>query len=125
MVRPAVVNFLEAIDEDLVFFSVNTLAELRRGVDRLPNIRRRTALNEWLNNDLIQRFDGRIPGVDQDVAFAWGRIMAQAERHGGTPGGMDVWIAALAKVHGLTVVTRNAADFAPLPGRIFNPWHPE
>ena len=116
--------FLTATKEDCLFLSVITMAELRRGVDRLPAGRRRIALNHWLDNDLVQRFDGRILGIDTEVAWAWGRIMAQAERKGRTPGVMDVWIAAIAEVRGLTVVTRNAADFEPLVGRIFNPWHP-
>jgi predicted nucleic acid-binding protein len=121
---PAVVAFLAATNEDLVFLSVITLGELRRGVDRLPAGRRRAALDEWLENDLIQRFEGRILGIDRDVALAWGRIMARSERRGRTPGVMDVWIAAIAEVRDLTVVTRNVPDFAPLLGRIFNPWNP-
>ena len=121
---PAVAAFLATADEDFLFLSVITMAELRRGVDRLPAGRRRAALNHWLENDLVQRFGGRILGIDTEVASAWGRIMAQAERKGRTPGVMDVWIAAIAEVRSLTVVTRNVADFEPLTGRIFNPWRP-
>jgi toxin FitB len=119
---PAVVAFLTATNEDLLFLSVITLAELRRGVDRLPAGRRRVALSEWLEHDLIQRFDRRILGVDRDVAAAWGRIMARSERRGKTPGVMDVWIAAIAQAHDLTVVTRDVADFAPLLDNVYNPW---
>src|SRR5476651_1510603 len=61
---PAVVAFLESTDEDTMYLSVITLAELRRGVDRLHTGRRRAALDAWLDNDLVQRFDGRILGVD-------------------------------------------------------------
>jgi predicted nucleic acid-binding protein len=79
-------------------------------------------LNEWLENDLIDRFDGRILGIDREAADAWGRLMAQAERNGTTPAVLDVWIAAIAEVHGMTLVTRNVADFVPLLGHVFNPW---
>jgi hypothetical protein len=120
--HPAVVAFLASTDEDLLFLSVVTLAELRRGVDRLALGRRRAALSDWLEHDLIQRFDLRILGIDRAVASAWGRIMSRAERHGTTPGVMDVWIAAVAEVHGLMVVTRDTADFAPLLDNVFNPW---
>jgi predicted nucleic acid-binding protein len=124
---PAVIAFLTATDEDLLFLSVVTLAELRRGVDRLPSGRRRSALSDWLEHDLIQRFERRILGVDRDVAAAWGRIMARVERRGKTPGVMpgviDVWIAAIAEAHGLTVVTRDIADFAPLLNNAHNPWN--
>jgi predicted nucleic acid-binding protein len=119
-----VVGFLASTGEESLFLSVITLAELRRGVERLTNGRRRNALEEWLENDLIQRFDDRILGIDRDVANTWGRIIAQAERRGRAPGVMDAWIAAIAEVRGLTVVTRNVADFRPLLGRIFNPWDP-
>src|SRR6202043_2030726 len=78
--NPAVVAFLTSTDEDLLFICVVTLAELRRGVDRLPAGRRRVALDKWLANEVIQRFDRRILAIDQDVASAWGRIMAQSER---------------------------------------------
>jgi toxin FitB len=119
---PAVIAFLETTDEDSLFLSVITLAELRRGVDRLPSGRRRSALNEWLQNDLIVRFDGRILGIERETADAWGRLMARAERNGRTPAVLDVWIAAIAVVHGMTVVTRDVADFTPLSDQVFNPW---
>jgi predicted nucleic acid-binding protein len=118
----AVIAFLETTDEDSLFLSVITLAELRRGVDRLPSGRRRSALNEWLENDLIARFDGRILGIERETADAWGRLMARAERNGRTPAVLDVWIAAIAVVHGMTVVTRDVADFTPLSDQVFNPW---
>jgi toxin FitB len=121
---PRVIAFLETTDEDLLFLSVITLGEVRRGVDRLPLGRRRSALNEWLENDLVDRFDGRILGIEREAADAWGRLMAQAERNGTTPAVLDVWIAAIVEVHGMTLVTRNVADFAPLLGHVFNPWAP-
>ena len=122
---PRVVAFLETTDEDTMFLSVVTLAELRRGVDGLPAGRRRAALRDWLDHDLIDRFDSRILGIDRDVAATWGRIMAQAERRGRAPGVMDAWIAAIAEVHALTVATRNTADFALLLRNVFNPWATE
>ncbi len=121
---PRVVAFLETTDEDTLFLSVVTLAELRRGVDRLHAGRRRDGLRAWLDNDLVDRFDSRILGIDRGVAAAWGRIMAQAERRGRAPGVMDAWIAATAEVHSLTIATRNTVDFAPLFRNVFNPWAP-
>jgi len=119
---PNVVAFLAGTNEDTLFLSVVTLAELRRGVARMPDGRRRLALDTWLETDLTQRFDGRILGIDTEVADAWGRIMAAAEQSGRTPGVMDVWIAATATVRGLTLATRDVRDFAPLGVRVFCPW---
>ena len=120
--NPNVAAFLAEADEDSLFLSVVTLAELRRGVTRLPDGRRRIVLGTWLETDLLQRFDSRILGIDADVADAWGRIMAAAERSGRTPGAMDVWIAAIAEVTGLTLATRDIRDFTPLGVRVFCPW---
>ena len=117
-----VIAFLASMDEDSAFLSVITLAELRRGVDRLPAGRRRDGLDEWLRRDLIERFEGRILGIDREVAATWGRIMAKAERGGVAPGVMDVWIAAIAEVHGLMLVTRNTADFRLVLEHVLNPW---
>ena len=120
--NPNVAAFLAEADEDSLFLSVVTLAEVRRGVTRLPDGRRRIVLGTWLETDLLQRFDSRILGIDADVADAWGRIMAAAERSGRTPGAMDVWIAAIAEVTGLTLATRDIRDFTPLGVRVFCPW---
>src|SRR4051795_6760880 len=58
-----VVEFLATEDEDALFLSIVTLAELRRGVDRLATGRRRTRLDDWLRNDLPTRFTGRLVGI--------------------------------------------------------------
>jgi predicted nucleic acid-binding protein len=117
-----VVKFLATEDEDALFLSVVTLAELRRGVDRLAVGRRHSLLDEWLRNELPSRFVGRLLGIDAATADAWGRLIARRERDGRPMGVMDGWIAATAEVHGLTLVTRDAADFAGATERVVCPW---
>jgi toxin FitB len=117
-----VVAFLATEDEDALFLSVVTLAELGRGVDRLVGGRRRSRLNDWLRSDLAARFAGRLLGIDAATADAWGRLIARRERDGRPMGVMNGWIAATAEVHGLTLVTRDAADFAGTLERIVCPW---
>ncbi len=120
--NPGVVAFLSEEDEETLFLSVVSLAELRRGVDRLAHGQRRLRLDQWLREDLPARFGERLLGIDAVVADAWGRIIARRERAGHPMGVMDGWIAAIAEVHGLTLVTRNVADFAGTVERILDPW---
>jgi len=120
--NPGVVDWLAAIDEDRVHLSVVTLAELRHGITRMiPGIRRRR-LEGWFEEELKPRFQARILPIDERIADAWGEVVAAREREGRAIGVMDAFIAATAWVHGLTLVTRNVADFAPSLPEIINPW---
>jgi predicted nucleic acid-binding protein len=119
---PGVVAWLAGVDEDQVFISVITLAEIRRGVDRMPAGVRRDRLDVWLQNDLPARFDMRIIPVDDAVALAWGCIVARREASGRPINAMDAFIAATAEAHTLTLVTRNVADFERSVEVIVNPW---
>jgi predicted nucleic acid-binding protein len=116
-----VLEWLAQVDEDLVFLSVITLAELRHGVNRLAAGKRRTRLDSWLKEALPLRFEGRILSIDQAVADAWGAIVAERERLGRPIHAMDAMIAATAKVHQLTVVSRNINDFKPSV-EVVDPW---
>jgi hypothetical protein len=119
---PGVAAWLAEADEDRVFLSVVTLAELRHGIARMADGRRRRRLDEWLSHELPLRFEGRVLPVDTGIADAWGRLVAEREAAGRPIGAMDAFIAATAGVHDLTLVTRNAADFAPSVRAIVNPW---
>jgi predicted nucleic acid-binding protein len=125
-VRPrpdrGVLEWLAEADEDLVFISVITLAELRRGVARLPTSRRRSRLDQWLRDELPLRFAGRIFGIDEKIAAEWGDVVAEREAAGRAISTMDAFIAAITRVHGLTLITRNVADFQESVAAIVNPW---
>jgi predicted nucleic acid-binding protein len=120
--NPGVVSWLADADEDRVFISVVTIAELRRGVERLAIGRRRKRLNEWIEGELLFRFDGRILPIDAATADAWGRIVAHREGLGRPIGAMDAFIAATAQVHKLTLATRNQTDFEASVAAVVNPW---
>ena len=120
--NPGVVAWTEEVDEDRVFLSVVTLAELRFGIERLASGQRRTRLGAWLEEELPLRFEGRILNIHPAVADACGRLVARAETMGRPAEAMDAFIAATAEVHGLTVVTRNTSDFQSLSKDVLNPW---
>jgi len=120
--NPGVVAWLAEVDEDRVFLSVVTLAELRYGIERMAEGRRRHRIEEWLRDELPLRFEGRILRVDGAVADAWGKVVAQREAAGRPIGTMDAFITATAQIHRLTVVTRNAPDFEPSVRDVLNPF---
>lgn len=119
---PGVVAWLAEADEDRVFVSVVTLAELRYGVERMAAGSRRSRLDEWLRDELPLRFQGRVLAIEAAVADMWGKIAVRSESAGKRIGVMDRFIAATAEAHDLTLVTRNASHFESLVRSILNPW---
>jgi predicted nucleic acid-binding protein len=117
-----VVTWTAEADEDRLFISVVTLAELRHGIDRLTAGRRRDRLDSWLQHDLPDRFGERVLPVTLNVADKWGRIVTKCEALGRPIGVTDAFIAATADVHKLAVVTRNESDFESAVASIVNPW---
>lgn len=117
-----VMGWLASVDEEQLHLSIVSLAELRHGIERLDAGRRKSALDLWLTEQLPARFENRLMPVDAETADAWGRIVAASQAAGRPIGAMDAFIAATAKQHELTVVTRNIADFEATGVRLFNPW---
>ena len=94
--NPGLIEWLAGRDEDQIFLSVVTLAELRYGIARLP--------------------------VDDDVALAWGDVTAECAAQGRPIEAMDGLVAATARVHGLELASRNVRDFEGASISIHNPW---
>ena len=117
-----VLDWLDAADENRLFLSAMTLGEIRQGVAALPQSKKRTRLETWLEVDLQTRFASRILAIDGAVADRWGWIMAQAQVKGMTLPVVDALIAATALHHNLTAVTRNVSDFAVAGLSVINPW---
>lgn len=117
-----VVTWTAEADEDRLFISVVTLAELRHGMERLAAGRRRERLDSWLQHDLPDRFGERVLPVTRAVADTWGRIVTKSQALGQPIGVMDAFIAATADVHKLALVTRNESDFASAVATVLNPW---
>jgi predicted nucleic acid-binding protein len=120
--EPRVMDWMRAADESLLYLSVMTLGEIRKGVALLPQSKRRTYLESWLELDLQVRFSGRILGIDNAVADRWGWLTAEAERKGMPLAAVDGLLAATALHHNLTIVSRNVGDFTSTQVPILNPW---
>lgn len=108
--------------EPSLFLSVITLGEIQAGISKLPESSRKAMLASWVNNDLMQRFQGRILSVDTEVAVAWGIKRGEAAALGNVLPLADSQIAATAITRGMTVVTRNVADMQRCGALTLNPW---
>ena len=106
---PAIFHFISSI----------TLYELELGVLLMErkDAKQGAALRAWLENQVLARFAGRILAVDDDVARRTAVLHVPDKRPE-----RDALIAATALVHGMTVVTRNVADFEPTGVELLNPW---
>lgn len=109
--------FAEVADHEL-YVSVLTVGELRRGIDRIARRDASAArvLDGWLRG-MVDGFRERVLAVDRAVAEEWGRMNVTQSRPV-----VDTLVAATAKVHGLTLVTRNTKDVARTGIRCLNPF---
>ncbi len=114
-----VARWFDRVAPDRLHVSVLTLGELRKGVDALPAGAHRDRIGAWLDADLPAWFEDRVLPVDRGVAELWGRLLARIVR---PVGAVDSLIAATALRHGLSVVTRNTADFRFPDLDVVNPW---
>jgi predicted nucleic acid-binding protein len=107
--------------EDL-FVSTVTFAEIRFGIEIVSDPIRRAELTEWLTHRVRPLFDQRVLEVSEDVIFKWRLLVEEGRKAGHTFSQPDLIIAATALHHGLTVVTRDTADYARSRVPLFNPW---
>ena len=113
----------EQNDEDL-FISSLTVAEIRRGVLEKPAGKRRERLEAWfLGPEGPQAlFAGRVLPFDEGAALIWARLMADGKTKGRPRSALDTIIAAVVEANGCVIVTDNEKDFAG--SQILNPLKP-
>ncbi len=117
-----VLTFVAAKPLELLHVSVVTLAEIRFGIEVVADADRRAELGEWLVHKLRPMFDGRVLPVSEDVMFKWRLLVEEGRKAGHTFSQPDLIIAATALHHGLTVVSRDTADYVKTRVPLFNPW---
>ena len=117
-----VITWIDGVDDRLVYLSVITIGEIKQGIEKLPNSQRTHTLNNWLNEDLLIRFDGKILTIDISVIFTWGKLVAKLGNQGRALSAIDSLIAATALHHDLRLVTRNEKDFEGTGVVVINPW---
>jgi len=129
LMRPApdagVRTWLAAQDPLDLATTTITIAEIRRGIVRLPNGKQRKRLEERFSAFVEEAFPGRLLVFDRDAAYACGEVAAARERKGLHADAVDMMIAAIVKAAGATLATRNTRDFEECGIALANPWRSE
>jgi predicted nucleic acid-binding protein len=117
---PHVAQWADSVDAGSLHISAITVLELEIGILQLErkDPRQGAVLRTWLDTLVLPEFNGRIFPVDTAVAQRCASLHVPDPRTE-----RDALIAATALVHGLTVVTRNLADFEPTGALVINPWN--
>lgn len=105
-----------------LYLSVITFGELAKGIEKLPDSKKKRRLFHWVNEDLRHRFQNRILDVTLTEVNMWGKILARSEKAGHPLPAVDALIAATALAHDFAVVTRNVTDMQASGVELINPW---
>jgi predicted nucleic acid-binding protein len=119
-----VVAFIAAAPLVSLYLPDITIAEIRYGIARTADPLKRASIESWLDRTLRPMFRGRILPVTEEIILRWRLLVEAGRQQRRTYAQPDLFIAATASVHGLTVVTRDGKDFADTGVAILDPWKP-
>lgn len=117
----AVAEWVLARDERHLFTTSITLAEIRYGIIRLPDGRRRDALHRTAEEPFAS-FDGQILPFDTPASAVYASVVHDREKLGLPISGFDAQIAAICRDRGVDLATRNLRDFDHLGLTLVDPW---
>jgi hypothetical protein len=120
--EPKVVRFVADQPLEMLHISVVTLAEIRFGIEVLPDVKRRSELNDWLSHKVRPMFEQRVLPISEDVMLKWRLLVEEGRKGGHTFSQPDLIIAATAQHHGLTVASRDTDHYEKARVQVFNPW---
>ncbi|HEX5292387.1 MAG TPA: type II toxin-antitoxin system VapC family toxin [Streptosporangiaceae bacterium] len=119
---PGVLSWLDPLETSEVATTAVTAAELRHGVARLPDGRRKRELAVVIQGVLAEDFHGRVLPFDEHASERYADIVIGRERIGRPIGIADAQIAAICREAGAILATRNIADFEETGIELLNPW---
>jgi predicted nucleic acid-binding protein len=110
--KPRVIAFVTSHALDSLHVSEVSLAEIRFGLELVDNALKRRELVKWLEDRVRPLFRQRTLPVSEDVLLRWRLLVEQGRKQGHTYSQPDLFLAATALHHGLSLVKRNTAEFA-------------
>jgi len=117
-----IVAFVAGQPLESLFVSAVTFAEIRFGIERLDDPARRAELNDWLAHRVRPMFESRDLAISEDVMLKWRILLDEGRKRGHTFSQPDLIIAATALHHGLTIVSRDTAEYVQAGVPVLNPW---
>jgi predicted nucleic acid-binding protein len=118
----AVIAWVDAQPVLSLYLCTPVLAELRYGVERMPDNPRKVRLQGHIDTLETEGYRDRILPFDQSAALEFGRITAVRERMGRRMEPLDAFIAAIALSQKATLATRDVGDFAEIGLDLVNPF---
>jgi predicted nucleic acid-binding protein len=118
----AVAAFVAAQPGEALFTTEVTFGEIRFGIEQLEDAGRRADIHLWLNRTLRPLFFGRVLAITEDVIVRWKTMAVEGQKRRHTFGQPDLFIAAIAALEDLVVVTRDTGEFVAAEVPVFDPW---
>jgi tRNA(fMet)-specific endonuclease VapC len=118
-----VLDFVTSLDESDVYLSVITIGEIKFGIQKVQNQTKKEQLLLWLEDDLLQRFKGKIVDIDTDTMLTWGELNQYLQSLGRVIPIVDSLIASSCVAKDFTLITRNVKDFYNFDLKIINPFN--
>jgi toxin FitB len=119
---PEVAAWIAAQPEESLYTTAVCQAKVLAGIEILPDGRRRASLERAARAMFADDFDGRILPFDTEAAAAYAEIFAARQRGGRSIPPHDLMIAAIARVNGARMVTRDISGFEDCGLTLINPW---
>lgn len=117
-----VANFVAGQSGHDLYVTEITFAEIVYGIERLSDPARRADLQSWLDNMLRPLFAGRVLAITEHVIVRWKTMIVEGRKRRHTFGQPDLFIAAIAALQDLVVVTRDIDEFVEARVPVFDPW---
>jgi predicted nucleic acid-binding protein len=117
-----VVTFVAAQPLEDLYVSTVTLAEIRFGIELVTDAYHRAELSDWLTHKIRPMFELRVLQISEDIMLKWRLLIEDGRKTGHTFSQPDLFIAATALHHGLTVVSRDVDEYEMAHVPVFNPW---